>query len=101
MLAVALVSLLLVVFSSIAILQVEQVPDANIQTPEHALWWAFVTVTTVGYEDKYPVTTEGRIICRGVRWRSLFDAGRRGRRASLCAYLHFRASRGWHRRVPD
>jgi voltage-gated potassium channel len=26
-----------------------------------ALWWSFVTVTTVGYGDFYPVTTGGRI----------------------------------------
>jgi voltage-gated potassium channel len=24
--------------------------------------WAYVTITTVGYEDKFPITTEGRII---------------------------------------
>lgn len=26
-----------------------------------ALWWSFVTVTTVGYGDFYPVTAGGRI----------------------------------------
>lgn len=51
-----------VVFASIAILQVEKSPDANIQTPEHALWWAFSTITSVGYGDKYPVTPEGRLV---------------------------------------
>jgi voltage-gated potassium channel len=61
-LAVTLVSLLLVVFSSVAILHFENAPDANIKTPEDALWWAFVTITTVGYGDKFPLTSEGRII---------------------------------------
>lgn len=28
----------------------------------NALWWAYVTITTVGYGDKFPVTTEGRLI---------------------------------------
>lgn len=35
---------------------------AKITTPEEAIWWAFVTVTTVGYGDYYPVTTLGRLI---------------------------------------
>lgn len=36
--------------------------EANIKTIGDALWWACTTVTTVGYGDKYPVTTEGRIV---------------------------------------
>jgi hypothetical protein len=31
-------------------------PTANIKTASDALWWAYVTVTTVGYGDKFPVT---------------------------------------------
>ncbi len=34
---------------------------SNIHTLGDALWWSFVTVTTVGYGDFYPVTTWGRI----------------------------------------
>jgi voltage-gated potassium channel len=59
---VLLITVMLVIFSSIAILNVETVPEANIRTAEDALWWAASTVTTAGYGDKFPVTTEGRII---------------------------------------
>jgi voltage-gated potassium channel len=36
--------------------------DANIRTAGDALWWAYVTTTTVGYGDQYPVTPRGRIV---------------------------------------
>lgn len=39
-----------------------QNPGANIKTGSDALWWAFVTITTVGYGDKYPTTGGGRLI---------------------------------------
>jgi voltage-gated potassium channel len=51
----------MMIFSSIAVLNFETAPKSNIKDPEDALWWAFTTVSTVGYGDKYPVTTEGRI----------------------------------------
>jgi len=60
--SVAILAVLMVIFSSVAILQVEDDPNSNIKTAEDALWWAYVTITTVGYGDKYPVTTEGRMI---------------------------------------
>ncbi|HLN96237.1 MAG TPA: potassium channel family protein, partial [Flavobacterium sp.] len=60
--SVSLIAVLLVIFSAIAILQVEKEPTSNIKTAEDAIWWAYVTITTVGYGDKFPVTTEGRII---------------------------------------
>src|SRR5205823_13736030 len=36
-------------------------PNANIKTYPEAVWWAFVTITTVGYGDYYPVTTVGHV----------------------------------------
>jgi voltage-gated potassium channel len=59
----AILAFLAIMLSAIGILQVEKdAPGAKITSAEDALWWAYVTITTVGYGDKYPVTTEGRII---------------------------------------
>lgn len=60
--SVALIAVLMLLFSSIAILQFEVAPESNIKTAGDAIWWSYVTITTVGYGDKYPVTTEGRVI---------------------------------------
>ena len=61
-LATVLLSLLLVVFCSVAILQFETSADANIRSAEDAMWWAVTTMTTVGYGDTYPKSSEGRIV---------------------------------------
>ena len=41
-------------------------PDASITTFGDALWWVLTTITTVGYGDRYPVTTEGRLVAAGL-----------------------------------
>lgn len=61
-LAATLVTIVLVASASVAALHVENVPEANIKSAEDAAWWALCTVTTIGYGDRYPVTSEGRLI---------------------------------------
>jgi voltage-gated potassium channel len=38
------------------------VEGSNIKTFSDGLWWAVTTVTTVGYGDRYPTTSEGRLL---------------------------------------
>jgi voltage-gated potassium channel len=54
----------LVIFcAALAVLDAERGrPHANITSFGDAIWWATTTVTTVGYGDHYPVTTEGRFV---------------------------------------
>ena len=40
----------------------EDAAGANITTAGDALWWGYVTATTVGYGDQFPVTTGGRLV---------------------------------------
>jgi voltage-gated potassium channel len=52
-----------ILFGAFAEYMVESgAPDSKITSISDAVWWALVTVTTVGYGDLYPVTTEGKII---------------------------------------
>ncbi|WP_299010428.1 potassium channel family protein [uncultured Shewanella sp.] len=60
-LLVAMVTIL--TLSSIFMLIVENgVPGANIITAEDAIWWAIVTISTVGYGDYFPITPLGHLI---------------------------------------
>lgn len=58
---------LLVLVASLAVLDAERgQPGATIKDFWDALWWAFVTITTVGYGDLSPVTADGRLIAVGL-----------------------------------
>jgi voltage-gated potassium channel len=60
---VALVGLV----ASLAVLDAERgKPGANIETFGDALWWAATTIMTVGYGDRFPTTTEGRLVAVGL-----------------------------------
>ena len=55
-------AMIVLVVCSVLVLQFEsRAADANITTGGDALWWALVTITTVGYGDFFTVTTAGRI----------------------------------------
>ena len=55
--------ILVLEFGGMAMVAVESSStEANIRTPSDAVWYTYVTITTVGYGDRYPVTTEGRLI---------------------------------------
>jgi voltage-gated potassium channel len=57
-----LLAIIVLTMSSVFVLEFEsKSPDANITTGQDAIWYAIVTITTVGYGDYYPVTTGGRI----------------------------------------
>ena len=63
LLTVGFLVLCVLEFGSLAMLSAERSsPNANITTAADAIWWAYVTITTVGYGDRYPVTNWGRII---------------------------------------
>ena len=49
--------------ASFLVLQLEsRSEDANIKSGADAIWWGFVTITTVGYGDRFPVTLAGRLV---------------------------------------
>jgi voltage-gated potassium channel len=67
LLALPGVAVVMIVFSTALMVQAERhAPGATIKSGGDALWWALTTVTTVGYGDTYPVTTEGRLIAAGL-----------------------------------
>ena len=58
-----LMGMLVLEFGSMEILAVEsRSSSANIKNASDALWYTLVTISTVGYGDRYPVTNPGRFI---------------------------------------
>ena len=57
------VTILMLEFGSLGMLAIEsQSTVSNITTAPDALWYMVVTLSTVGYGDQYPVTTQGRVL---------------------------------------
>jgi voltage-gated potassium channel Kch len=60
---IVITSLAVLVIGSCAIAYIEPPAEgSNIKTGGDAFWWAFVTITTVGYGDRFPVTEYGRFV---------------------------------------
>jgi len=60
---VGLMSLIAVLLATIAVFEFEHgATGANIHSAGDALWWAFATITTIGYGDHFPVTVAGRVV---------------------------------------
>jgi hypothetical protein len=58
-----LMGMLVLEFGSMAILAAEsRSSSANIMNASDAIWYTLVTISTVGYGDRYPVTNPGRLI---------------------------------------
>jgi voltage-gated potassium channel Kch len=54
---------LVVIIGGTAMVAVEEpVPGSNIKNGGDALWFAIVTISTVGYGDLFPITSAGRVI---------------------------------------
>jgi voltage-gated potassium channel len=65
--AVVIAFIFVTYLASLAVLNAERgAPGAKIETFPDSLWWSIVTMSTVGYGEYYPVTTNGRIIAAGV-----------------------------------
>lgn len=63
LLTVSFLVLCVLEFGALAVLYAERnSPDANITSASDAIWWAYVTITTVGYGDRFPTSNWGRIV---------------------------------------
>ncbi|MBU7009833.1 MAG: ion transporter [Theionarchaea archaeon] len=58
----ALIVIMILLFSAYGIFFFERQVNPDINSAGDALWWSIVTVTTVGYGDKVPITPLGKVL---------------------------------------
>lgn len=61
-LKVVLLFAAVLILSSIVVFIIEKTHNDGFANYFDSLWWTIVTVSTVGYGDKFPITTWGRIV---------------------------------------
>ncbi len=59
---IASLTLVVISIGSVGVYFFEKEAVSNINSVWDGVWWAFVTICTVGYGDKYPVSVGGKII---------------------------------------
>jgi voltage-gated potassium channel len=59
---VLLIALAAIVTSALLVTAFERNGGGSIKDFDDALWWSVTTITTVGYGDTFPVTSEGRAV---------------------------------------
>ena len=63
LLTLLLLGILVLEFGSLSMLHIEEkAASSNIHTASDAIWYVIVTISTVGYGDRFPVTNGGRML---------------------------------------